>query len=163
MWNIRCNCGQIFLSRANLVYSGQCSTCAGKVAGNAAAKRQHIMTGARDGKYMSYHLLARWQRGAKRRNMHWEDTIDILTLDKMFEQQDGKCALSGAKLSITSGLTYHKLVLLPNVPSADRIDNNIHYFENNMQLVTKDVNMAKQTSAQQDFIAMCTLVANHNK
>ena len=45
--------------------------------------------------------------------------------------------------------------------SLDRIDSNKGYIKGNVQWVHKDVNTMKMDHTQEEFIKICTMVANH--
>jgi hypothetical protein len=74
-----------------------------------------------------------------------EEYIEIL-----LKKQEYKCALSGQ--SFLDG----------NKPSIDRIDSTKGYIEDNIQLVTIDINYMKQEYPQDYFILLCKAVARSN-
>jgi hypothetical protein len=84
----------------------------------------------------------------------WDLTIeDIL---EMYERQEGLCALTGWPISWPEkGLT--------STVSIDRIDSTEGYLKENVQLLHKDVNMAKQQYTQDYFINMCKAITDKVK
>lgn len=76
-------------------------------------------------------------------------TITPEYLQKLYDSQDHKCALTGDNL--------------PNIlkASLDRIDSKKPYEEGNLQFVTKEANLAKHIMSQEDFINFCRRVVNH--
>ena len=85
-----------------------------------------------------------------------------LTIDKeyawnLFEEQDGKCALSGLVLKFPK-----KSKDTSWTASLDRIDSSKGYIEGNVQWVHKDINMMKRTYSQEYFVYLCNLVAKEN-
>ncbi len=76
-------------------------------------------------------------------------TITPEFLEFLYNKQNKCCALTGD--------------YLPDVRSAslDRIDSNKHYSEDNVQWVTKEINLAKHILTMNQFIEMCTKVVNH--
>lgn len=94
------------------------------------------------------------KRGGMSRGFQWElEAEDVL---RLYEEQEGVCALSGWPIGWPDkGLT--------STVSIDRIDSSEGYLLGNVQLVHKDVNMAKRHYAQDYFVAMCAAVADKVK
>ncbi len=82
--------------------------------------------------------------------------FDIKYLWRIYIKQDRKCALSGLSLDFDTE-TDNGMV------SIDRINNDKGYVKRNIQLLHKDVNFAKWTFSQKDFIKICNLVAQNHK
>lgn len=74
---------------------------------------------------------------------------------ELFLKQEGKCALSGVAIIIDerNGLI---------TASLDRIDSGKGYSIENVQWVHKDINVAKMSMQNQEFIAMCIAVATNH-
>ena len=91
--------------------------------------------------------------GAKDRSLIFDITIgEVLAL---FYNQDRKCALSGIDLIMDERNG-------DRTASLDRIDSNGGYTIDNVQWVHKDINMAKRRMSNDEFVAMCSLVAENN-
>lgn len=76
--------------------------------------------------------------------------------------QDWKCALSGVELEFTrGGYTWGGKWCNPFSCTIDRIDSEKGYIENNIQLVTWQVNCAKRDIPNDEFIAICNAVSSH--
>jgi hypothetical protein len=81
--------------------------------------------------------------------------IDIKYLWELFQEQNGKCKLTGLD------------IILPKTgkdictASVDRIDSSKGYVKGNIQWVHQHINRMKNTFEQQHFIDMCKLVANN--
>lgn len=94
------------------------------------------------------------RRGGLSRGYDWDLTPDFII--SLYEQQDGLCALTGWPIGWSEkGLTA--------TVSIDRIDSDEGYLQGNVQLLHKDVNMAKQKYSQEYFIEMCKSVADKVK
>jgi hypothetical protein len=78
-------------------------------------------------------------------------------LEKLYEEQNHKCALSGLSLE----LDITKPAIQQNW-SLDRINSDIGYVEGNVQWVHKDINMMKQSYSNDYFKEMCCKVAEYN-
>lgn len=101
-----------------------------------------------------------WYRimsNAKERNLN----ITITKKDawNLFQKQNGICALTGMKLTL-SPLSKDKHT---NTASLDRIDSSLGYSENNVQWIHKDINLMKLDFPNEYFIAMCKRVAETHK
>ena len=70
-----------------------------------------------------------------------EITLDFLV--KLWETQEGKCAISGKKLEHKTGSLFSA--------SVDRIDSSVGYFEGNVQLVCQAINFAKNDYSKEQF------------
>lgn len=84
--------------------------------------------------------------------------ITVQDLIDCWEKQKGLCALSGIlmKHSIYSGK------IETNV-SVDRIDSNIGYTKDNIQLVCSCINKMKSTLSVEQFIDICNKIVKYNK
>ena len=96
----------------------------------------------------------RFRASAVTRGYCWDITVDDIA--SLYEIQRGRCALTGWSVSWSS-------VGWDHTASIDRIDNNLGYTLENIQLVHKDVNMARGTMGVEDFIEMCQAVAQNSK
>jgi len=88
------------------------------------------------------------------RRKHKDGTITMEEVWQVYINQDKKCALSGVPIDFKS---------TPQGVSAsiDRIDSNIGYHLNNIQLVHKNVNLMKNHFNQQYFIEMCKKITEN--
>ena len=80
------------------------------------------------------------------------DEDDVIGL---YLVQEGKCALSGERLSYGRGAP------LETKMSVDRIDSGGNYTADNVQLVTARVNLMKSDLTQRHFIKICLQIAAH--
>lgn len=91
---------------------------------------------------------------AETRGLEW-----ILSMDDvadLYEKQKGKCALTG--WDITFPDIGHPSFFSCSI---DRIQNNIGYTKENIQLVEGRVNMIKNKYTQEFFLEVCKAVAAH--
>ena len=87
-------------------------------------------------------------RGRAKRNL--EHSITYEDLVNLYDRQGGRCALTGrAMTTITKD---------PNVISVDRINNDIGYTKENIQLVTGQVNRCKNIYTVEEFTELCRAV-----
>lgn len=101
---------------------------------------------------MPYTWFETKRKGGLNRGLGWDlEPQDIIDL---YEQQQGRCALTGWPIEwAEKGLTA--------TVSIDRIDSSEGYLKTNVQLLHKDVNMAKQQYSQEYFIELCAAVAEN--
>lgn len=95
-----------------------------------------------------------FRKSALSRGYSWDLTPEFI--DVMYTEQQGKCALSGLPISWSSVGWDHSA-------SIDRIDNDLGYFEENVQLVHKKVNMLRGSLTIEEFVKLCTAVADKVK
>lgn len=84
--------------------------------------------------------------------------ISIDYLCKLYEDQSGKCAISGRELTFITGQGY----ISTNI-SIDRIDSSTGYDEGNIQLVCRHVNIMKQQLIQDDLVNWCNDIVEYDK
>ena len=89
-------------------------------------------------------------RGGTSRGYQWDLTPEYIL--ELYEQQEGLCALTGWLIN------WNKKSLTASV-SIDRIDSSEGYLQGNVQLLHKDVNMAKQQYSQEYFLSMCKAIS----
>ncbi len=94
------------------------------------------------------------RKGGEHRGYAWDLTPEYVI--ELYEAQGRVCALTGWPIGWSEkGLTA--------TVSIDRIDSSEGYLQGNVQLLHKDVNMAKQQYSQEYFIEICKAVAkNHS-
>lgn len=99
----------------------------------------------------------KFKRAAARRSIEWY--LTIADIDDLFDRQRGLCAMSGVELKFDHG---QRNGSENGNASLDRIDNKRGYHKDNVQLVTKAVNMGKQGESYEDFVSMCMRVVEHH-
>jgi hypothetical protein len=94
-------------------------------------------------------FLSKAKNGARNRDLCFEVTLKDIW-DKYLEQ-DKKCSLTGWPISFDDNA------------SLDRIDSNIGYTKENIQLLDKAVNMMKRDYPEDFFIAVCKAVSQNKE
>lgn len=82
---------------------------------------------------------------ARKRNLEWK--LTVADLMEMWNQQEGRCALTGIQLTHRHGSGR----ILTNA-SIDRIDNDRPYERDNVWLVAAAINRARDTMDRQSFV-----------
>ena len=141
----RCkHCGKTFETKPSRIVSGHTKSCG------------CVSIGKRTGsKYLSGTWIDRTKRGASVRGYKFDVSLEFL--DRLLEKQKFKCKLSGRNLLCG----YIKIE--DYTVSLDRIDSSKDYTEDNIQFLHKEVNMAKQSLSQENFIKLCKEISKHNE
>jgi hypothetical protein len=98
---------------------------------------------------------AQWRIGAEKRGLEFK--LSIKRAWQVFEEQDGRCALTG--LPINFGNSWNRKC----TASLDRIDSTKGYIEGNVQWVHKRINMMKGDLPEVEFLEFCKLVIAYTK
>ena len=110
-------------------------------------------------------LFTYLRRKARERNLAFEISKEYLW--ELFLSQDGKCALSGVPIQISSKLlgtnsTGKRIDRTYHTASLDRIDNTLPYIEGNLQWVHKIINGMRRQYTVEEYIDWCKCVAGYN-
>lgn len=84
-----------------------------------------------------------------------ECSITVAVLEKVYEEQGGKCVITGRELLKTREESQL------DTCSVDRIDNSKGYVEGNIRLITLQANTAKLTGDDEGLLAFCLDVIQH--
>lgn len=82
--------------------------------------------------------------------------LDLKFLLSLYDNQQGKCALSGINLETA---TFYN----PRGISIDRIDSDVGYIKGNIQLVCWVVNQMKNNLSNEELIQWSNYIVNHNE
>lgn len=77
-------------------------------------------------------------------------------ISELMARQDGRCALTGMKLSMTPSSASGRA---PFAPSLDRIDSSIGYIDGNVRIVCRMANLARNVFSDSEFYTMCRAAA----
>lgn len=147
IWKCLCDCGNHKDVRGYHLIGKKIRSC-------GCLKRETVNI-----KWNGFGKVARWvwnavRIGAERRNIQFE-----LTAEDMWNlalSQNMKCALTDTPLIFIQSPKHKKE---SNV-SLDRIDSTQGYVIGNIQWVTKNINVAKQSMSQTEFIELCRSVVS---
>lgn len=145
-WSCRCSCGQtkIYGTR-RLTHDGVVSCgCRHKIHGS----QHHLWKGHGD---ISMSLYGRYFHHAVDRGIMFNVSIEYLW--NLYQQQDGKCALTGEPITFDTQNT---------TASLDRIDSSGDYTNDNVQWVHKVVNQIKWDLSPEDLTYWCRLIIEHS-
>jgi hypothetical protein len=140
-WLCKCSCGLTKLvGITSLLYgrTTKCISCANSDK-NKALEQNSNWKGFGD---IPGEVLQKIRQNAKRRSREIPVEVDCAYLDKIWKEQQGKCAYTGRKLTILKDA------------SVDRIDSNKGYIKDNVEWVHKDVNKAKMALSKNDFLTL---------
>lgn len=149
----RCGCGAeeyVITHRLNSTVSSRAVAC------TACARLRHRRGNSHPNWTGGYIISGTYweqiQRGARDRGL--EFTLTIEYIEQLFQEQDGRCALTGVDISLPSGTGEY-------TASLDRIDSSKGYVEGNVQWTHKDINRLKMDYPEEQFLEYCRLVTIH--
>lgn len=96
------------------------------------------------------------RKRAKGSGLDFDITVECVI--NLWKSQDGKCAYSGAEMSLLRG----SRSIIGSTVSIDRIDSSRGYTKDNVVLCCNIVNRMKLNMSVEDFKHWCQLIVNHN-
>lgn len=139
-WRCRCECGKEVIATGSDLRQGKIKTCGCRI--GIKTRRNWQGTGNIPKNYWSC-----LNKNAIQRSIQFD--LEIEYLDKLYDSQHGKCALSGLFISFVD-----------KTASLDRIDNKKGYLPGNVQWVHKDINKLKGIFESNYFFELCKLVGD---
>ena len=146
-WQCECQCGSETTVLTGSLTSGHTTSCGCKVA-KVASSRNKTVGGLMGTVWYGV------QFGAKERG--FPVTISQEDAWKLFENQGGKCALTGWEITLPQ--TSDRKTWKDHFASLDRIDSSKGYEPGNVQWVHKMVNLIKMHFPQEQFVQVCAAV-----
>ncbi len=147
-WKCRCECRKEKVIRGDHLLDGATKSCGC----NQQGMGNHRWNGCGE---IGGWTWNNYRISAKRRNIPFK--VSVKDMWELFLKQDRKCALSGESLHFSPKQEWGS----KTNASLDRIDSSKGYVKGNVQWVTKNVNIAKQSMTQNEFIRVCELVTEH--
>lgn len=149
-WRCECICGNIVETTTGALNAHSIKSC-----GCFRTELQKKTLEMRGSRYreITGNYWASIKNGARQRSLEFSITIEDAW--KQFIKQKRCCALTGITLIMDTN-THIK-----GTASLDRIDSNKGYVKNNIQWVSKDINKAKNTKTNDEFIWLCRQVVNY--
>ncbi len=90
---------------------------------------------------------------------HEEMAVTLEDLRQLWEQQNGRCPLTGWQMELPPTTDWSKTPLTPRRASIDRIDSSVGYVPDNIRFVAMMANFCKNSFTDADVIAFCHAVA----
>jgi hypothetical protein len=144
VWLCQCSCGKKKLVRNDSLIQGTTKSC-----GCLNEKKGNESKGWKGYQEIYGGYWNRIRSEARKRGLKFNFTIEKAW--DLFLSQQKRCALTGEEIRFGSSLE--------RTASLDRIDSSKGYEEGNVQWVTKEVNFAKQSLSQKDFVELCKRVS----
>lgn len=145
-WHTECVCGKKAYVREGDLLAGRYTAC-----GSCA----QLGSGTSNATCVPGHHFNIIKRHAARTGKSFTVTIEFLC--ELWQQQGGRCALSGMRMEFAECATCTRTA------SLDRIDSEIGYEPGNVQWLHRDINQIKSDHEQAEFIRLCRLVAERNQ
>lgn len=147
-WLCKCDCGKQKTIRGDHLLNKATKSCGC----NQQGAGNHRWNGCGE---IGGWVWNNYKINASRRNIPFKITVkDMWT---KFLEQNRKCALTGELLQFSTCQSDNN----GRTASLDRIDNTRGYEINNIQWVTKTINMAKGKLSQSDFLMLCQQVTSY--
>jgi hypothetical protein len=108
---------------------------------------------------MSGTYLSRIKRNANNRGLEFSVSSEYLW--KLFQKQNGNCALTGERLVFRS--SYNVKYKKEQTASLDRINSSKGYVKGNLQWVHRQVNEMKMNKSDGELIEWCKKIVKHQK
>lgn len=157
VWFCECKCGNSKEATGNHLKLGNTKSCGClKKEANLKINRAKY----KGGKYITGTEFCRIKQEAKYRNIEFSITIE--DIEKIYENQNKKCSLSGIDLIFNTTHYDGGGQIINGNASIDRIDSSKGYTVNNIQIVDIYVNRGKSDLTQQEYIEICKKVAKNN-
>lgn len=145
-WYCECKCGNARPIQVSQIMNNPSTYCNKCKFSKSLQRKSKLWKG---GDYVSATLFTNIQYNAKhKRNIPFK--IDIPYLDFLWIKQGGRCSYSGELLTLPVRGDDKAFTA-----SLDRIDSKKGYIKNNVQWVSKEVNMMKQALTEKRFLQLC--------
>ncbi len=162
-WICKCDCGGSILAYTDHLRSGHTKHC--RFCPEFSHQFRYFNDG--QGKKIKLNrrdsairqLMNRMKYSAKKRGLRWD--LDLKYLIRLFEEQQGKCALSSIELILAGSISRHRKG--ETTASIDRIDSSKGYTKDNVQWLHKRVNIMKNNLSDSDFIQMCCRITDKHR
>lgn len=135
-YSCRCDCGTVVTIQSKLLKNNHTKSC-GCIRSRPEDK-------------VSYNQYCNIRHKAKHRKLDF--TVSFEYLERLYDEQNQKCKLSGLDISFSKTKSN-------GTASLDRIDSSKGYIEGNVQWVHKHINQMKWNFKEDYFISLCSLVA----
>jgi hypothetical protein len=136
-----------------------CNDCAYKARGGHFAK---VWTG---GEFISGRLFWSIKSSALKRNLEFNVTIQ--DLEDQFNNQFGRCGLSGIELKIKNKRSEFNgrrhCIEFSNLASLDRIDSSKGYIKGNIMWISATINVMKTALSKDDFLKIIKIILDYNQ
>jgi hypothetical protein len=153
VWKCLCECGNEHIVTGYVLNKGRTTSC------GCVRTKYNLENKYLGGKYITGRQFGKYKINAKQRKLVFDITVE--DVENQYEKQNKKCALSGVQIQFNDrciGLNINN-----HSASIDRKDSNQGYTKENIQIVTKNINMSKMKKSDEEFIKMCCEVADYNR
>lgn len=153
LWRFRCVCGKVRRIIPSMVLRGQKKSCG--CLKKRMGSENPVWTG---GSGISGSKFAHIKGHAKTRGHPFE--ISVEDIDRLYERQEGRCALSGLEIGFNDTGSGPKK---GNTASLDQIVPGKGYVKGNIQLLHKDVNLLKGVFSNKQTRKLAAAIADHTR
>lgn len=153
-WKCLCDCGKTVITTSSRLRIGTASSC------GCYRDEQRYNATYKGGKYISGNEFSSYKTNANKRKFKF--IITVQDIENQYEKQNKKCRFTGEKLifNTTHNNGKNGKIIRGNA-SIDRIDSKKGYTPDNIQIVHKDINIAKSDKSDEEFIEMCRKIIDY--
>lgn len=142
-----CDCGKEKVIRSSYLRQGITKSC-------GCQQYYTIKTSYGNGKINKLYFNQIKNRARKK---NWKFHLTTSYLQKLYNSQNGRCALSG------EGIFFSQKSNLEQTASLDRIDNKKGYIKGNVQWLHKDVNQMKWQFPTDRLLELCKKITKNKR
>lgn len=149
MWKVQCDCGKVEIKRKDWVRTGRTTSCKSCASKRTAKKYPPPINRKGCVGLSGTHFLA-IKNGALHRQLEFNVTPEYLW--KLYESQQGLCALTGVPIILNTSLKNQNVNWDVITASLDRIDSNLGYVIGNLWWVHKEMNRLKNNYPLEELL-----------
>ena len=159
MFRVQCDCGKIEIKRKDWVKSGRTTSCKSCASKRTAMKYPPPINRKGCQGLSGTHFIS-IESGACKRNLAFEVSAEFLW--NLFEQQKGKCALTGVDIVLVNKIKNNNVDWEAITASLDRKDSSKGYTEDNVQWVHKTINRLKNNYSLEELLHWSKLLLDYH-
>lgn len=152
-WNCRCKCGHEQPVRVHILMNGDSKRCKRCSPATQSGSDSPLWNGSN---LISGAIVCKYKHSAAKRRIPFE--ISAQDMEDLWIKQGGTCIYTGEKLTLPAYTKDNSYTA-----SLDRIDSSKGYTRDNIQWVTKNVNIMKMAVPHEEFVRICKQVAQNYK
>ena len=160
VWLCKCDCGKETNVLIGKLKAGSTKSCGCYKAKNLNHAKGPLSPQWAGYKTLSKSFYTRIKNQVELRNYDFNVSIEYLY--DLYEKQGGRCAYTGEIINLPINTKQLRGENNEDIASLDRIDNDKHYIEGNLQWVCKRINYMKHTMTEDYFFGWVEKIYKHS-